>query len=65
MAQILFRTFAWRHICASTRRYNSTSKLTKKIFVFTGLQLYNEIVNARNGTKEERKRFPALVGKFA
>ncbi len=38
-------------------KYNSNSKLTKKIFVFTGLQLYNEIVNARNGTKEERKRF--------
>jgi hypothetical protein len=38
-------------------KYNPDSKLNKKIFVFTGLQLYNEIVNARNGTKEERKRF--------
>ncbi len=38
-------------------KYNPNSKLPKKIFLFTGLQLYNEIVNARNGTKEERKRF--------
>lgn len=29
----------------------------KKIYIFTGLDLYNQIVNARNGLKEERKRF--------
>ncbi|PBI91623.1 hypothetical protein BSF41_12250 [Flavobacterium sp. ACN2] len=29
----------------------------KKIYTFTGLDLYNQIVNARNGLKEERKRF--------
>lgn len=29
----------------------------KKIYTFTGLDLYNQIVNARNGLKDERKRF--------
>jgi AAA15 family ATPase/GTPase len=39
------------------KKYNPNAKLARRIFIFTGLQLYNEIVNARNGTKEERKRF--------
>jgi predicted ATPase len=30
---------------------------TNRTYLFTGLDLYNQIVNARNGSKQERKRF--------
>ena len=33
------------------------SGLTNKVEIFTGLNLYNEIVNVRNSVKEERTRF--------
>jgi hypothetical protein len=34
-----------------------SSEKQKKTYIFTGLKLYNAIINSRNGTKEERKRF--------
>lgn len=42
---------------SNNAQYSNDSKLTKSISIFTGLKLYNEIVNARNGSKIERKRF--------
>jgi len=39
----------------------------RQIFLITGLNLYNDIINARNGRKEQRKRFndfEKFIGKY-